>query len=120
MNPLWLVGGLLGMTAATLTWVIGFHVAVVSYAGSFPTTTLALAMGVGGFLMTDRRHRRWSWVMVLASLALGPFLRGASQYFLEGPLEIGLLSLLFAALASLTSPRKKAKESDGTDGDAPG
>jgi len=116
---MWLIAGLIGMTGGTLTWTIGFRVAVVSFAGSVPTTTLALMMGIGGFLMTDRRHRRWSWILVLASMIIGPFLRGASEYFIEGPLEIGALCLLFAGLAALTSPRKKPKEGTASDGDSP-
>jgi hypothetical protein len=116
VSLLWLIAGLLGMTAGTLTWTIGFRLATVSYAGSFPTTTLALMMGVGGFLMTDRRHRRWSWILVLVSLVIGPLLRGAEIYFLEGPFEVGLLCLICAGIAALTSPRKRREEDGGTDG----
>jgi hypothetical protein len=119
LNPLWLIAGLLGMTAGTLTWTIGFRLATVSYAGSFPTTTLALLMGIGGFLMTDRRRQRWSWILVAVSLVLGPFLRGAEVYFLEGPMEVGLLCLICAGIAAFTTRRKKPEKDTGTDGDAP-
>jgi len=119
VNPMWLIAGLLGMTGATLTWTIGFRLAAVSYAGSVPTTTLALLMGIGGFLMTDKRYRRWSWILVLLATLAGPFLRGASDYFLEGPIEFGALSLLLAGLAALTTRGRKPETREGTGGDSP-
>jgi drug/metabolite transporter (DMT)-like permease len=119
VKALWMVAGLLGMTAGTLTWTIGFRVATVSYAASVPTTTLALMMGFGGYLMTERRHRRWSWILVVLSLALGPFVRGAWQYFLEGPIELGLLCLMCAGVAALTGSPRRPPEPRSTDGDQP-
>jgi uncharacterized membrane protein len=116
MRALWLITALLGMTAATLTWIIGFPLAAVAYAGSVPTTTLALAMGVGSYLLTNKRHRRWSWLLVAVPLAIGPFLRGAWMYFVEGPLEIGLACLLCALIAALTEPRaRSARSAEGGD-----
>ncbi len=107
MKGLWLVAGLLGLTAATLTWIIGFPLATGSYAASLPTTTLALVIGMGAILMWDKRYRRWAWIAVLVGAGLGPFVRGASRYFLSGPLELCVLCLIFVMLAALTTPRSK-------------
>lgn len=116
VSVMWLIAGLLGMTGGLLTWTIGFRLATVSFAGSFPTTTLALMMGGGAYLMTDRRHRRWSWILILIAIVIGPFVRGAWQYFIEGPLEFGLLALLFAAFGGILSLRRKPPARDGEDG----
>ena len=113
MNGWWVVAGLLGLTAGTLTWIIGFPLAAVAYAASLPTTTLALLMLLGGYFMWDKRLRRWGWIPVLIAVVLGPFVRGAQKYFLSGPMEIGVLCLLAALIASATTRPPKA--SDGGD-----
>ncbi len=117
LNGWWAVAGLLGLTAGTLTWIIGFPLAAVAFAASLPTTTLALLLGLGGYLMWDRRHRRWSWSLVLVALIVGPFVRGASKDFMSGPLEIGAVCLLAALVASATTRRPKSAPTEGGDDD---
>jgi drug/metabolite transporter (DMT)-like permease len=112
VRGLWFLAALLGMSAATLTWLIGFPLAAVSYAASVPTTTLALLMGLGSYLLGHPRHRRWSWLLILFGLVVGPLVRGAWLYFLEGPLELGIVTLLCVLVAALTEPRDTRPSGD--------
>ena len=98
---------LLGMSAAMLTWVIGFR---IGQHESFFSTTLALLIGLGGVLQAYDRHWRWAWSLEAAALPIGFGLNPISPYFpLPAVLIVAsLMMVTFASLAARADAVKKA------------